>query len=394
MPSVVDTSVKHFHSGMGGAPILNGVAGSMISLLNACLKDGFDTKSVTSLVVASGVATLSFSGSHSATVDTVILVAGSSIADLNGEQKITAIGAGFVRFATAAANGTATGTITFKMASASWTQPFTGTNLATYKSGDPASTGMILRVDDTGSTSSRFVGYEKMTDVNTGAGSFPTEVQIAGGGYWSKSSTANALASSWFLFVDSRKFILHIAPHAQGSNVNYGGYTRGFGDDISTRPGGDPYAASLCYSKGTSFSVQNEACLDGNGITQHAMPRSYTGLGTCILNTVAPYTGAPATSGRDLYFGTFPSEVDGGLILSRKYFSTATERPVRSDLPGLLHAAQGNLVDFFKSGDIISGTGLLAGRKLMALTGTTSPVSAPLTSNAGISFVDVTGPWR
>ena len=94
MTSVVDTSVKHFHSAMVGAPILNGQAGSMIALLNACLKDGFDIKVATSLTVDSGVATLAFTGSHSATVESVVLVAGSSVADLNGEQKITAIGGG------------------------------------------------------------------------------------------------------------------------------------------------------------------------------------------------------------------------------------------------------------------------------------------------------------
>ena len=116
MTSPVDTSVKHFHSDMLNAPVLSGTAGSLISVLDACLVNGFDLKSATGLVVAGGVATLSFSGTHSATVGSVILVAGSSITALNGEQKVTEVASGVVRFATDEADATASGTITFKMA--------------------------------------------------------------------------------------------------------------------------------------------------------------------------------------------------------------------------------------------------------------------------------------
>ena len=47
MASVVDTSVKHFHSGRVGAPVLTGAEGSMIALLDACVVNGFGLKSVT-----------------------------------------------------------------------------------------------------------------------------------------------------------------------------------------------------------------------------------------------------------------------------------------------------------------------------------------------------------
>lgn len=36
-------AVKRYYSGMNaGAPVVNGVAGSLITLLDACLKDGFN----------------------------------------------------------------------------------------------------------------------------------------------------------------------------------------------------------------------------------------------------------------------------------------------------------------------------------------------------------------
>ncbi|TXT38833.1 MAG: hypothetical protein FD135_2624 [Comamonadaceae bacterium] len=395
MASVVDTSVKYIHSGMVGVPVFNGVPGSLVGLLNAFLITGFDFKSATSLTVASGVATLSFAGQHSAAVDTVILVDGSSIDALNGEQKVTAIGSGIVKFATAAPDGTATGAITFKMAAAGWTQPFTGTNVATYKSADPASTGMILRVNDTATTLARVVGYESMTDIDTGSGPFPTPVQVSGGGYWAKSSVANTNATSWVLFADGRKLIFHNAAYYSSNATYTSGVTRGFGDDIALRPGGDPYACSISYTA-ANVPYDYAGGLDGIYDTYQAMPRGYTGLGSCVIHTLRPYAGlASSQSGIDGYMGAFPSVVDGGLRLGRKFFSSATSnQPPRSDLPGLYHVPQTGVFDAFKTRDIITGTGSLAGRKLMALNPGTSIQSTPTAGSCGVSFVDITGPWR
>ncbi len=398
MTSVVDTSVKHFHSGMVGAPVLNGVAGSLAALLDACLITGFDLKSATSLVVDAGVATLSFAGQHSATVDSVVLVEGSSVAALNGEQKVTDIGSGVVKFATAAPDGTATGTITIKMAPAGWTQPFVGTNLATYKSADPASKGMILRVDDTATTQARVVGYEKMTDINTGAGPFPTDLQMPGGGYWGKSGGANINPVQWDIQGDGLKFHLTICAYT-GSGSIYTAYQSGvvlsFGDDISTRPGGDPYACSLNYSPSTSFGDPSLTFISTNLYT--AMPRSYSGLGGSALYYPRPYVGAiSSASGCDSTLGAFPSVVDGGLRLSRMFFKSNAFTNPRSDIPGLFYAPMSAVYDTFKNRDIVPGTGALTGRKLLALatTNVTNTGSPSTSTNTGVSFVDITGPWR
>lgn len=397
MVSVVDTSVKHFHSGMLSAPTLNGVAGSMIGLLNACLVTGFEDKFATSLNVVGGVATLTFAGTNSAAVDSVILVSGSSFTALNGEQKITSVGSGFVTFATAAANGSSGPDVTFKMAPAGWLKPFAGTNVATYKSADPASTGMILRVDDTGTVNVRVVGYEQMTSVGVGTGRFPTTAQMSGGGYWSKSDAANSGANAWALFADSRKFILYVAPYfSTGGGEHFGGYTRGFGDDLPFRPGGDPYACSLSYSINSDFSIQYDGSLDISNELQQAMPRGYTGLGSGVLYAALPYTGTSyLASGLDtVMFGDFPP-LDGGLRLSRKYLALPTLANFpRCDIPGILHVPHSTCFPTFKFMDTISGTGALAGRKLFALNPQQSPQSAMADYATGVSFVDITGPWR
>lgn len=47
MASPVDTSVKFYREDFPGAPVLNGVAGSLIALLDACLCTGFGLRSAT-----------------------------------------------------------------------------------------------------------------------------------------------------------------------------------------------------------------------------------------------------------------------------------------------------------------------------------------------------------
>jgi hypothetical protein len=392
MTSVVDTSVKHFHSGMAGAPILNGVAGSLLGVLDACLRDGFDLKAVTTLVVAAGVATMSFSGSHSATVDSVVLVAGSDLAALNGEQKITALGIGFVKFATAAANTTATGTITFKMAPAGWLTPFTGTNLRVYKSADVAGTGMLFRVNDTTTTGCLCVGYEQMTDINTGTGPFPTVAQKTNGAWITKSSTANTNKVRWNLFADSRTILLCIAGYSSNTGIDKpGGQLRLIGDLISFRPGGDPYAFVLGLSDtdnyGDAVGLMDTTCRG------QYMPRAYHGLGISVDATTKVYIGSGASSGMDNYLGPFPSVVDGGLRLSKRFIYESATNPPRGEAPGVYHVPQSSVGLIFGTNDVISGTGTLSGRRLLGVNTGNNAATFPSTG-VGVNFVDITGPWR
>lgn len=393
MTSVVDTSVKIFTSQMVGAPTLTGAAGSKIGVLDACLVNGFDLKSVTSLVVAGGVATLSFTGLHSAIVDSVVLVEGSSIAALNGEQKVISIGSGVVRFATAEGNATATGTITFKMAPAGWVKEFTGTNVAAYRSADVLGTRMYLRIDDTSTTLCRVVGYETMSNIDTGAGPFPTAAQVTGGGYWPKAQVAGSTPLLWCLIADTRTLIDTVGPsYHLGAGYNLV-FSRMFGDIAHVRPSGDPYACVLNYSLLTSSSGMADSGLAGGSAAQYALPRNYTGLGSSVLNVSVPYTGNTDTcSGRDTKVGDFPSPVDGGLKLSKKFVSpSASAGYIRGDLVGWYHCPQQYVWDAIKIFDTVT----VGGRKMMCTGGSLSnSVTLAATGNGGAGFVDITGPWR
>lgn len=400
MASPVDTSVKHALSTMANAMVVNGTAGSGIALMDAFLVTGWDVKSATTLVVAGGVATLSFSLTHSATVDSVILVSGvtGALTALNGEQKITAVGSGFVRFATAAADGTAAGTISFKMAPAGWTKVYSGTNLAVYKSSNVASTGMHLRVDDTGTYQMRVVGYESMTDVNTGTGPFPTVAMISGGGLWAKSFNANSTAVPWMMVADDRMFYLNVAANYSSNTTYVGQIARGFGDLLVRRPGGDPYACTLnCHNDTTTVPATNamrSSFASGSNSGGCYLPRDYTGLGSAVALTAYPYIGSVSPlSGTDTRFSPFPT-VFGDLMLSSKYVATAgTAVAPRAALPGVYHLPHTATWDTFKTGDTVVGTGALVGRKLM-MVAVAESASANVSSSIGNLAFDITGPWR
>lgn len=382
--------MKFFHSDMPNAPVLNGTAGAMISVLDACLKDGFGLKSVTSLNVVGGVATAGVSGSHSAVIGSTILVAGATPSTLNGEQKVTAITSTSVSFATAAADGAATGSITLKMAPLGWLKQFSGTNLAAYKASAPEATGCLLRVDDTSAQTCRVVGYETMSDMATGTGRFPLEAQVSGGMYWAKSSSGDADPRTWAVFGDDQFFALYVRP---SSNAAYGGAMFGFGDFISLKSG-DAYACALFG--GTSANVSaNGAYIAGDlgysadigeTTSQGFVARASTSLGGAQqVRKHSPYLITQSGMGNNGVF-VYPNPTDNGLLISRVDLRVGTA--FRGKLPGVYHTPQ-YIFDALSTFNLIDGTGDFAGKKFMVVRcGTTGSPSA------GPTFIDITGPWR
>ncbi|MET3477022.1 hypothetical protein [Variovorax atrisoli] len=398
MASVVDTSVKNFNSTMSGAPALSGTAGTLIALLDAVLVNGFDVKTASGLTVAGGVASLPFTGAHSAQLDSVISISGitGTYASLNGEQKVTAVGAGVVRFATNLPDGTASGTISFKMAPAGWEKVASASGKATYRSLDPMSTKAILRVDDTAAQTVRVIGYESMTDIDTGIGPFPTSTQMSGGGYWAKSTAANSTPNPWAVHADSRIFYFTVLPGFQAGPTVTNGVTRCFGDFAALRPGGDAYACGLSYSSTNVASSQTDGGVGSPGnIAQFAFPRSHTGLGSSALYYKFAYPGIAAPSGIVASAGSFPSEVDGTLIVEKQYVSLGTTAAPRANFPGVYHSCQSLVWDSFKFLDVAPGADSLAGRTLHAMTCTNTTFGgAAVSSSTGVLWIDRTGPWR
>ena len=190
------TTVKFFDSTMVGAPVLNGLAGTMLNVLDACLVNGWGSATITSLTIASEVATVQATG-HPFRPHMVTSISGSTIsgAPINGEFKVLTTTANSYTFSVPGrSDQTATGVISHKVAPCGWTRPYSGTNKAVYRNDTVNGTGSYLLMDDATTISAAGYGYESMSDVSTGIGQFPrSDVQSTT--RWTKASAADG--SSW-----------------------------------------------------------------------------------------------------------------------------------------------------------------------------------------------------
>ena len=202
--------VHWYRHDMGDAPVLRGVAGDAITLLDACLVNGFNLRTASSVVVSGQVATVMFSSAFGWLQHQVIEVSGAMPTALNGEKRVSTVVGNTLTFpAPGVADQTATGTITCRTPGLGWQKAFSGTNVAVYRSQDVSGTRFFLRVSDDGTGSAAYArvrGFETMTDINTGTGPFPTDAQISGGAFWHKSSTADTVSRQWALVGDSLTF--------------------------------------------------------------------------------------------------------------------------------------------------------------------------------------------
>lgn len=400
MASPVDTSVKFFTDDMTGASAISGTAGALITILDACLVNGFGSKSATSLVVASGIATLTFSGGASAAVaQSVILVAGvtGGMTDLNGEQKVLSANTTTVTFATALADGTASGTITFKMAPLGWTKVYSGTNKAVYKPSDVAASSALLRVDDSGTTVARVRMYETMSDIDTGTNPAPTDVKLSGGLYWWKSDAASAATRKYTIFGDSRNLYVGLSPYT-ASGVAPLHTVHAFGD-LDSYKSGDAYPGFIVGESTTLTTtvLGNVFAQDPENNETTQIMRSHTGLGVSVTASRKALVGATAggVSGNDTRLGAFPALANNGLFLSRivlgqRLMSTYGPRGLA---PGVLYVPQSNTNGgVFPRGTIVDGTGEYAGKKIYAVPQAAANLAT--TTNDYAAFFDVTGPWR
>lgn len=401
MASPVDTSVKFITENMPGAPVLSGTAGALISVLDALLVTGFGLRTATSVTVASGVATVTLASNaqNANLLHSVILVDGvaAPMADLNGEQRVTAATSTTLQFATAVADGTATGTITVKSAPAGWEKLYSGTNKAVYRSTHVQSAKHCLRVDDTGTTTARVVGYETMTDVDTGVGPFPTAAQLSGGGYWWKSIDATATARGYFFAADPR--MLLAAPRPSGVGAALSANVRGFGDPIALAPSGDAWATVLSYAGSSNSSGFEYGAFSGANIASTsaggaAFARAFSGLGAAAFCRPVNEAGEPyQLSGRhSVGLGPGPSSIDGQIKLARAMMAEQSVYSApRCVIPGAFCVPQLVADGMFSPSTVIDGSGALTGRKLLSVVVSGAATS---TANIGVAFIDITGPWR
>lgn len=253
----VSNRVRYYESSMPGVPQLSGAAGALIAILDACLVNGWGTKNVNTLAVASGVATAHISSGHPFVEGDVIRVAGAVPDSLNGDWRVAASTAGDVSWSVEGlgiSDGSATGTITAMYAPAGWEKIFSsGATRAAYRSLDYAShNGLVLYVDDTGTTTARACGYESMSSIDAGTNPFPTAAQLSGGLYWGKAETTTGVRS-WSLAADDRRLVF--CPAYYSSKSGYAPSWQ-FGLAIGIAPS-DMWATYITGSPSAAEAITN-----------------------------------------------------------------------------------------------------------------------------------------
>lgn len=391
--------VKWAHSGMRGAPVISGVAGSLIAALRTFLITGFAPTAAVSATALDGIATIMLPSGQSFDEHAVVLLAGATTPGFNGEERVLTTASDRITVTTTAANGPIAGSITVRYAPVGgWEEVFSKTNVSVFRSVDPTGNRMFLRVDDTAALVARVTGYESMTDVDTGTGAFPTAVQVSGGGYWHKSTTAGTTAVRWKMVGDSKFFMHGISPYVGAATGDVmAAPARGFGDPISLSTSGDAWGAVLSSAgsaTNTSFAVGafDASAVSSLGTGAVFCPRSFTGLGSSVMIDVRPFTGTRATySGGDSFMGAAPSRVDGQIKTSGIFGleSGDATAPPRMVIPGIQFIPQSSVTSVLADGDMLVGSGSLTGRRLLAV----STGNANSTVN-GRYLIDITGPWR
>lgn len=313
------TIVKHYTSAMTGSPVVINNWGDLVALLDACLINGFALSAINGITSTGGIATATTSTGHSYQPHQVVLIAGATQPEYNGEVRVLTTTATTFTYAitgTPASPATTTGNITAKVAPLGWEKPFTGTNKGAYRSKNPASPQNILLVDNSLKTPSYTTTWAKwanvgivedLADINTIVGAqapfdpvAPTknwqQVQANQWGWhkwyharqtgYESSGDGGTAPRNWVLVGDDQFFYLML----NHGSAFIGRTCYSFGDIISFKPG-DNYATVLAADEnllGMSnyVSVSSLGQYSGYGLVESlnfagkVLLRSHTQLGT------------------------------------------------------------------------------------------------------------------
>jgi len=387
------TTVVLLRSTDTGAPVLSGTAGALVAVLDACLVNGYNSKTPSSITRSGSTVTVTFATTHGYAADslTKVEISGADQTEYNGIKQISNVSALSFDFTVTGTPATpATGTITTKAAPLGWSKAFSGTNKAVYRSNEVTGTQLYLRVDDANTIFALARGFETMTDADTGIGLFPTTGQLASGVYINKSIAANADAVNWLLAGDGFEFHFFSKIIAYYSPLVYQQFH--FGDPDSEMLS-DPYGCLIFGGTGAIMDAgftNNETykiCDQTNSLlsqTGHYFARSYTQKGGSVAagkhgNHTLGHTSIglrgmpyPAQHNNGLYIA--PLFVNDGLVL-------------RARLKGIyqpLHCRP------FGHGILIASTYSPIGRKLY----TVRTASQGWNGDDGETHIDIDGPWR
>lgn len=387
-------TVKFFQNTQSGAPTLAGQANSLIAVLNACLVNGFNLKSITGITRTGETATATANG-HGYRDGDILLFSGADQEAYNGEQRVRNVTTNTFDFSVTGDPITpATGTITAKIAPLGWESPFTGANKAAYRATDPASNRLFLRIDESPMEGDLNYGrglrsvvaqmWEVLTDIDNGTGKAET--------FWRKAQNESVDARPWVLVGDGKRFWLAVA----WSETYPNRYVPYFFGDFPSYKAGDAYGALIAgyydlsynYSDPSTNEVIDTVLAIGTAVGNNGIwvARNHSQLGGRI--NVLWVSGPGYNGGSGTMMGStgipYPNPADNGIYVMPLIIQEQTGPSLRGRLPGLLcplHAIAAP-EPWKYPGFVVDGTT----HEILVLTG------AQGNGATRIAF-DLTGPW-
>lgn len=417
-------AVKHYNSGMQGAPQLANAWGDMTALLDAVLVDGFNLRTIDTLTFADGIATARVNAGHVYLVDQVVTIAGANQADYNGEVRVLSTTSLDFTFAVTGTPVTpATGTMSVKVAPLNFEKAFSATNKRVYRSKNVLSNRPFLRVDNsqdpvytsTYAKKAKVLVAENMSDVDTVVGAQapfdptkPTQNTIGTGSgataidgwfkwYYSKldnNYAENAGGTSgnkgWVLVGDDRGFYLF--NEWQVAVYGRAGY---FFTDFTSFRQGDAYNTLLTAtewyvaantSPGYNGVDHNSFCNRSLDFTGKVLMRDHLQVGNYIR---AGFLALNTNNGQQITgYSTsvpWPNGPDYGLILHPVYLRHESPGHLRGKMPGIFWVHNDSpMADL----NIVSGVTGYPGRKFLIVMSGYSTAG-----NVARYAFDITGPW-
>lgn len=368
-----------FDSTEAGAPVVNDAAGSIIALLRAVLINGFGVKAITSISVASGVATVTCPAhGFSTAYGKWLKISGASAPALDGVKQQTIVDANTFTFpAPGVADGSYTATDA-RRAPLGWTEAFAdgGGTKAIFARTDVAATVSMLRVVDTASSPAATThAYVTMVSAATGIDAVSNEVPSTDVSQRWQKGPNNTSAKQWLLIGDGLFFYFFV-PTATTDQYQM----VAFGDPVALYPG-DNTGALLGFSGSTVTSFggilyhqPGDFTPSSGGIAQiHHGPM---GGGFTGITSLPCGPGLWATAG-------LSGSVDIIPVTGPYFIKTTTE--VRAVYPGL-HAPQGTRP--FSHMQVVAPNG--SDRNMLTVSG----IRVGGSTLVGQVMVDIDGPWR
>lgn len=373
-----------------GAPVLSGSAGTLITVLDALLINGYNSQTVTSITRSGSTATVNKTA-HGFVAGQRVVHSGATQPEYNIEAAITIVDANNYTYTVAGTPATpATGTITAAVAAAGWTKPFSGVNKAVYRMVTTGNTGFYVNIQDNGpgaggAREARLWGYEVATAQDTGTGQFPTTSQASTGLFLRKSATADTTARAWWCVADGSVFYF-FSDTGDFTAPTYS-LCFGFGDFYSYKPS-DAYS---CWVAGRSSennaggnvdnmctitcSVSSSSFL-ATVQTGNYVARTWTGVGSAVQigkhGTAAAAYSAAGGQNNGPIGGSTTSNVRPAIAYPNSPDSACLMSPLWIHHDSAIHGYMKGLwapchPQPFGHGDTFSGTGNMSGKSFLVL---------------------------